>query len=110
KLMAFWLVPFGFAAGYAFNLQTGIHLIPQLGGLGNHILGGVFGAIAGAMGSFFVGGGAGLSSGSGDALPYRNRLKQGKYLAIVRGSETLKNRAAEILRSFEPENLQGYAE
>jgi hypothetical protein len=108
--MAFWLVPFGFIAGYAFNWQTGIDVVPQLGGVGNHILGGIFGAIAGAMGSFFVGGGVTLSSASGDALPYRNRLNQGKYLTVVRGSETLKNRATEILRSFEPENLQGYTD
>jgi hypothetical protein len=110
KLMAFWLVPFGFAAGFAFNLQTGINLLPQLGGLGNHLLGGVFGAIAGAMGSFFVGSGVGLSTGSGDALPYRNRLKQGKYLVVVQGTETLKQQATDILRQFNPENLQGYTQ
>ncbi|MDY6782897.1 MAG: hypothetical protein SW833_10180 [Cyanobacteriota bacterium] len=108
--MAVWLVPFGFIAGYAFNVQTGIYVIPPLGGVGNHILGGIFGAIGGAMGSFFVGGGVSLTSGSGDALPYRNRLNQGKYLTVVRGSQTLKVRATEILRSFDPENLQGYTQ
>lgn len=110
KLMSFWLVPFGFIAGFTFNLQTGINLLPQIGAVGNHILGGIFGAIAAAMGSVLVGGGVGLSSGSGDALPYRNRLKQGKYLVVVQGTAALKQQATEILRRFDPENLQGYAE
>ncbi|MBE9116157.1 hypothetical protein IQ249_09645 [Lusitaniella coriacea LEGE 07157] len=110
KFMSFWLVPFGFVAGYGFNVQTGIDVFPQLGALGSHIFGGVLGAIAAAMGSVFVGGGVALSSGSGDALPYRNRLQEGKYLVVVRGSESLKNRATGILRKFKPESLQGYSE
>lgn len=106
--MALWLVPFGFAGGYIFNLQTGIAIFDSVGALGNHLIGGLFGAIAGAMGSFFVGGGFGLSVGSGDALPYRNRLNAGKYLIVVQGSERLQNRAVGIIRQFEPENIQGY--
>jgi hypothetical protein len=107
-LMAYWLIPFGFAAGYLFNLITGLDTFDWAGNPGNHILGGLAGAIAGAMGSLFVGGGVGLSSGSGDALPYRNRLNAGKYLLIVQGSEAIKDRATSIIRSFDPENLQGY--
>ncbi|MGB7444794.1 MAG: hypothetical protein WA919_27315 [Coleofasciculaceae cyanobacterium] len=106
--MLYWLLPFGFAAGYAFNLQTGINLFPWAGAIGNHIIGGVFGAIAGAMGSFFVGGGVGLSMGSGDALPYRNRLGQGKYLIVVKGSEDLIEQATPVLRQFKPETIQAY--
>jgi hypothetical protein len=109
-LMAYWLVPFGFAAGYAFNLITGLDTFDWAGEPGNHILGGLAGAIGGAMGSVFVGGGIGLSSGSGDALPYRNRLNAGKYIIVVKGAETLKTKATGILREFEPENLQGYKE
>ena len=108
--MAIWLVPFGFAAGYTFNLITGLDTFDWAGEPGNHILGGILGAIGGAMGSFFVGGGVGLSSGSGDALPYRNRLNAGKYLVVVEGSEALKNKATEILRQFNPENLQAYSQ
>jgi hypothetical protein len=107
--MAYWLVPFGFAAGYGFDLITGLDTFSWAGEPGNHIIGGILGAIGGGMGSIFVGGGVGLSSGSGDALPYRNRLNQGKYLVVVEGSENLKNRATEILRQFNPENIQGYA-
>ena len=110
KLMSFWLVPFGFVAGYAFNLSTQYMLFPSIGALGNHLVGGVFGAIAGAMGSFFVGGGVGLAFGSGDALPYRNRLKAGKYLVVVKGAPNLTNKATRILKQANPENLQGYVD
>lgn len=110
RLMAFWLVPFGFVAGVAFNLSTQYQLIPAAGVLGNQIIGGLLGAIAGAMGSFFVGGGVGLSSGAGDALPYRNRLKEGKYLVVVKGAPNLTNKATRLLRQFNPESLQGYVD
>ncbi|MBW4448423.1 MAG: hypothetical protein KME38_16535 [Spirirestis rafaelensis WJT71-NPBG6] len=106
---AYWLVPFGFAAGYAFNLLTGIEILP-IGGLGNHFIGGLLGAASGGLGAFLVGGGVGLTVGSGDALPYRNRLNEGKYLIVVKGKEELTRQATRVLRSFEPENIQGYAE
>jgi hypothetical protein len=109
-LMAYWLVPFGFIAGYSFNVLTSIELFPWAGSLGNHIIGGVFGAIAGVMGSIFTGGGVGLTSGSGDAFPYRNRLQAGKYLVIVSGPPNITNQANRILKSFEPESLQGYVD
>jgi hypothetical protein len=108
-LMAYWLVPFGFVAGYTFNLITGLDTFDWAGEPGNHILGGVLGAIGGAMGSIFVGGGVGLTSGSGDALPYRNFLDTGKYLIVVEGSDTLKQKATQILRQFEPDNIQNYS-
>jgi hypothetical protein len=104
-----WLIPFGFVAGYAFNVLTGIEIFP-IGNLGNHLIGGLLGAASGALGAYFVGGGVGLSVGSGDALPYRNRLNAGKYLIVVKGTEELTRQATRILRQFEPENLQGYAE
>lgn len=108
--LAYWTIPFGFAAGFAFNLQTGIQILEGVGPLGNHIIGGLFGAIAGGMGSFFVGGGVGLTSGSGDALPYRNFLNEGKYLIFVKGSESLTKQATKILRQFDPDNIQGYVD
>jgi hypothetical protein len=107
--LSLWLIPFGYIAGYAFNVLTRIELFP-IGSLGNHVFGGILGALSGALGAYFVGGGVGLTVGSGDALPYRNRLDAGKYLIIVRGTQELTNTATLILRSFEPENLQGYAE
>lgn len=108
KLMATWLIPFGFLAGFTFNAITGLDTFPWAGPLGNKLLGGVLGAVSGGLGSLFIGGGAGLVFSSGDALPYRNRLRAGKYLVVVQGSESLTNRATLILRTLKPENLQGY--
>ncbi|MBD2452021.1 hypothetical protein H6G76_33895 [Nostoc sp. FACHB-152] len=109
KRLLYWLVPFGFIAGYAFNYLTGIEIL-SLGDLGSHVIGGILGAASGVLGAYLVGGGVGLTVGSGDALPYRNRLNAGKYLIVVKGTEELTRRATEILRSFEPENIQGYVE
>ena len=61
------------------------------------------------MGGTFVGGGVGAMLGSGDALPYRNRLKAGKYLIVVKGSESLTRIATRTLYKFKPENIQGYS-
>jgi hypothetical protein len=108
RLMAFWLVPFGFFAGTTFSIITGLNTFAWAGEIGNHIIGGLLGAGSGALGSLFVGGGIGLIVGSGDALPYRNRLNEGKYLIVVQGSETLIRQANRILRQYEPENIQGY--
>ena len=107
-LMAYWLVPFGFVGGYLFNLITGLDTLDWAGEPGNHIVGGILGAIGGTMGSVFVGGGVGLTTGSGDALPYRNSLDAGKYLVIAKGSEAILEKSTPILRQFKPENLQGY--
>jgi hypothetical protein len=104
-----WLIPFGFVAGYAFNALTNIDILP-IGNLGNHLIGGILGAASGALGAYFIGGGVGLTVGSGDALPYRNRLNEGKYLLVVKGTKELIRQATRILRQFEPENLQGYVE
>ncbi|MBD3882582.1 hypothetical protein IFO70_12495 [Phormidium tenue FACHB-886] len=109
-LMATWLVPFGFVGGIAFNLATQYQLVPEVGSVGNRLLGGVLGAIAGAMGSFFIGGGVGLAAGSGDALPYRNQLNQGKYLVVVQGAPNITNQATRVLKQFDPESLQGYVD
>lgn len=109
KRLVFWLVPFGFVAGYAFNVLTGIEIL-SAPPLFNHIIGGLLGAASGALGAYFVGGRVGLTVGSGDALPYRNRLDAGKYLIVVKGTEELTRQATRVLRQFEPENLQGYTE
>ncbi len=110
KRQLYWLVPFGFVAGFAFNLLTGIDIIPAFPPIDNHILGGIFGAAAGVMGAYFTGGTVGLALGSGDALPYHNRLNAGKYLIIVKGPDQLTRQATRVLRQFEPENIQGYIE
>jgi len=108
KFMAIWLIPFGFFAGFSFSLITGLKTFAFAGEVGDHIIGGILGALSGALGSVFVGGGIGLVSG--DALPYRNRLNAGKYLIVVNGNETLTRQATTILRQFDPENIQGYGD
>ncbi len=109
KLMASWLIPFGFVSGYTFSLITGLNTFAWAGEIGNHAIGGILGALSGGLGSLVVGGGVGLIVGGGDALPYRNRLNAGKYLIVVQGAETLSRQATRVLRQFEPENLQGYS-
>lgn len=110
RLMAVWLVPFGFFAGFTFSFITGLETFAWAGEIGNHIIGGLLGAVSGALGSVVSGGGVGLIIGGGDALPYRNRLDAGKYLIVVQNSENVTRQATRILRQFDPENLQGYAD
>jgi hypothetical protein len=109
KRLVYLLIPFGFAAGYTFNFLTEIQILPAPPVV-SHIIGGVLGAAAGTLGAYLIGGGVGLTAGSTDALPYRNRLNRGKYLIIVKGTEELTDQATQILWQFEPENLQGYTE
>jgi hypothetical protein len=109
-LMMVWLVPFGFVAGFCFNAITGLDTFPWAGTAGNRIIGGLLGAGSGAMGAFFVGGGVGVALGSGDVLSYRNRLNAGKFLIVIKGSESLVRQATPVLRKFRPENIQGYTE
>ncbi len=108
KLMAVWLIPFGFIAGVSFSLATSLQTFAWAGEIGNHIVGGLLGAIGGTMGSVLIGGGGGIAFGSGDALPYRNRINAGKYLIVVEGSQLLIQQATTILRKFDPENIQSY--
>jgi hypothetical protein len=98
------------ADDYGLIDPSSIDIIPSLPPIGNCILGGLFGAAAGVMGAYFTGGTVGLALGSGDALPYRNRLNAGKYLIIVKGTDQLTRQATRVLRQFEPENIQGYIE
>ncbi|MBE9079014.1 hypothetical protein IQ241_17210 [Romeria aff. gracilis LEGE 07310] len=107
--LAYWLIPFGFAAGYAFNVLTHIALVGN-GGIFDHLFGGILGAASAALGAVLVGGAVGWTTGSGDALAYRNRLNAGKYLIVAKGTDALVRQATRTLRQFEPENIQGYTE
>ncbi|MEH1967747.1 MULTISPECIES: hypothetical protein [unclassified Nostoc] len=108
--LLWWLIPFGFIAGYAFNYLTGIEIFPQATRFGNEFIAGLLGAVAGALGAGLIGRGVGLTASSGDALPYRNRLNAGKYLIVVTGNEDFTREATRVLRPFEPENIQGYTD
>ncbi len=106
RLMAVWLIPFGFFAGFTFSFITNLETFAWAGQIGNHIIGGLLGAVSGALGSVVSGGGVGLIIGGGDALPYRNRLDAGKYLIVVQDVENVTRQATRVLRQFDPENLQ----
>ena len=107
--MAYWLVPFGFFGGYIFDLITGLDTFNWAGEPGNHIVGGILGAIGGAMGSVFVGGGVGWAINTGgDTIPYREYLDADKYLVLVENLGGLGDRAVPILRKLSPETLQIY--
>lgn len=110
RRLAYLTVPFGFVAGYQFNLLTQIELLSWAGDTGNHLFAGLIAAGSGAIGALFVGGAVGWTVASGDAIAYRNRLNNGKYLIVAQGTDQLIRQATRILRQFEPENLQGYAE
>jgi len=110
KKLAYWSVSFGFTAGYAFNVLTNIKLFSFTNSVTEHIIGGILGAASGFIGAVFVGGGVGLTTGSGDALTYRNRLNAGKYIIVTQGSDSLIRQSTRLLRQFEPEYIQGYEE
>lgn len=107
--LAYWTIPFGFVAGVAFSVLTGLQTFAWAGEIGNHIIGGLLGAASGGLGAFMVGRLVGWTVGSGDAIAYRNRLNQGKYLIVAQGTDELVRRATRILRQYEPENIQGYS-
>ena len=107
--MAYWLIPFGFVGGYIFNLITGLDNLDWAGEPGNHIVGGILGAIGGAMGSVFVGGGAGWAiSTADDTVPFRDYLEANKYLVLVDNIGGLGDLAMPILRQLTPETIQNF--
>lgn len=109
RFMAYWLVPFGFFGGYVFNLITGLHNLDWAGEPGNHIVGGILGAIGGAMGSVFVGGGVGWAMNTGgDTVPYRDYLEANKYLVLIEDIGGLGDQAIPILSRLSPETMHNY--
>lgn len=109
RFMAYWLVPFGFIGGYIFNLITGLDNLDWAGDPGNHIVGGILGALGGAMGSVFIGGGAGwATSTADDTVPYRDYLDDNKYLVLIENLSGLGDRAIPILRKLSPETISSY--
>lgn len=107
--MAYWLIPFGFIGGYVFNLITGLDNLDWAGDPGNHIVGGFLGAIGGAMGSVFVGGGAGwATSTAGDTFSYREHLDANKYLVLIDNIGGFGDRSIPILRQLAVETIQSY--
>ena len=107
--MAYWLIPFGFISGYIFNLITGLHNLDWAGDPGNHIVGGILGAIGGAMGSLFIGGGAGwATSTAGDTSSFREHLEADKYLIVIDNISGFGDLSIPILRQLAIKTILSY--
>ncbi|MEN9216476.1 MAG: hypothetical protein Q6K90_04025 [Gloeomargarita sp. HHBFW_bins_162] len=104
NFFTYWLVPFGFVSGVGFSVLTGLDTFTAWAGeWGNHLLGGLLGAMAGGMGSLVVGGGLGQLAQLG--LPnYAQAVAQGKYVLVVQGTG-LVNRAKGIILRYQPQAL-----
>ena len=105
SFLTYWLVPFGFVSGVGFSVLTGLETFKVWVGVwGNHLLGGILGAIAGGLGGLLVGGGLGQLAQLG--LPnYAQVVNQGKYLLVVQGTG-LVQRARGIVLRFQPQSLK----
>jgi hypothetical protein len=108
KWMSFWLIPFGFVGGVAFGLATDLHTFAWAGPIGDKIVGGLLGAIGGAMGSIFVGGSADTLLGRQESQTYSQRIERGQYLVVVRSSTLRLQQSTKTLRGFSPETIQNY--
>ena len=101
---AYWLVPMGFACGYAFNLLANIEIIP-VNGVINQVLGGLLGAAFSLLFAFAVGSSVKSTVVNEDAWLYRDRLNAGKYLIVFHGTDELVNIATSTLHYFDVENI-----
>ncbi len=110
KLMALWLLPFGFLGGLTFSFMTNLDTFAWAGPVGSRIVAGLAGSISGLMGSFVISTNLANSSTNGDLLPFLNRLDEGKFLLLVEGDNSLAEQAAEVLRPLRPESIQFYGE
>ncbi|WP_287129335.1 hypothetical protein [Candidatus Cyanaurora vandensis] len=73
----------------------------------NWAIAAVAAGLSGAMGGFFVGGGVGYFSESGESLSYRVKVDRGKYLILVEGPESLVEESALLLETVS-ESTQRY--
>jgi len=82
KVMAFWLLPFGFFAGVTFTFMTNLDTFAFAGVWGNRCIGGLLGLGAGLLGSFAAR--SGVDSSNDDRLrQLRNRSEEGFWLLVV---------------------------
>ncbi|MEM6752439.1 MAG: hypothetical protein AAF630_05645 [Cyanobacteria bacterium P01_C01_bin.38] len=102
--VAYWLVPIGFACGYAFSLLANIEIIPA-GSFPNQFVGGLLVAVFVFLLASAVGNKFGLNVNNDDSWLYRDRLNAGKYLIVFHGTDELVKKATSTLHSFEVENV-----
>ncbi|WP_414619850.1 hypothetical protein [Calothrix sp. CCY 0018] len=101
---AYWVVPLGFACGYAFNFLENIE-IPTVDGVLNQVAGGLLGAAFGLLFAFAVGSSVESNVVNKDASLYRDRLNAGKYLIVFHGTSELVKIATNTLHCFDVENI-----
>lgn len=105
--MLYWVVPFGFVAGFSFNDITQLTILEQASPLVNHLIGGLFGMIASAMGGFTFGGGSQFLIDR-EKMPFKKRLKSGKYLLVAQGTDLLVRQASRVLQGVPSDSVQFY--
>jgi hypothetical protein len=105
--MLYWVIPFGFVAGFGFNDITHLTILAQASPSINHLIGGLFGMVASAMGGFTFGGG-GLFLIDREKMPFQKRLKSGKYLLVAQGTDLLVRQASRVLQGLPCDSFQFY--
>lgn len=104
QTFAYWLLPIGFACGYAFDLLANIEIIPA-GGVLNQVVGGLLGAAFGFLLAYAINSSFGLTVSNDDSWLYRDRLNAGKYLIVFHGTDELVKKATNTLYSFDVKNI-----
>ena len=84
KILATWLIPFGFIAGLSFSQMTDLKTFANMGFPNplEKLLGGLVGMISGALGSFFSAGGTSQETVD-DLRVLRKKSEEGYWLLIL---------------------------
>ena len=82
KLMAVWLLPFGFIFGIFITLSTDMDTFASYGTLGASIIGGLLGLVSGWMGSYAAAISVKIPNAE-DVRILRNRHDQGQWLLLL---------------------------
>jgi len=84
KILATWLIPFGFIAGLSFSQMTDLKTFANMGFPDplEKLLGGLVGMISGALGSFFSAGGTSQETVD-DLRVIRKKSEEGYWLLIL---------------------------
>ena len=82
RMMASWLMPFGFMAGVIFTFITDLKTFSYFGQLGEILIGGLLGMGSGFMGSYA--GAASVNSENENGVRIlQNRSKEGSWLLLI---------------------------
>jgi hypothetical protein len=107
RRMMFWVIPFGFLAGIAFHLSTQLTILEGASPLLENGLAGLFGAIAGALGSFNFSGGTQLIFDN-SKRSFKKRLKTGEHFLVARGSDLFIRQVNRALQYLSKEKIELY--